>query len=104
MTVAAGAKRSSTGSKVDSLTNSPTWGFQKRTVAYRVAEDRRRMTDLASGRSADPFEELAGPVDDVHGGESRVALSGAALVRGPAIRDACGGAGHAGFTNGGSIF
>lgn len=35
MTVAAGAKGSSTGSKVDSLTNSPTWGFQNRTVAYQ---------------------------------------------------------------------
>lgn len=41
------------------------------------------MTDLGLGRSADPFEELAGPVDDVHGGESRVALGGAALVREP---------------------
>jgi len=34
-TVAAGAKGSATGSKVDSLTNRLTWGFQNRTVAYQ---------------------------------------------------------------------
>ena len=32
------------------------------------------MTELGPGRSADPFEELAGPVDDVHGQEAGVAL------------------------------
>lgn len=39
------------------------------------------MPDLGPKRSADPFEELAGPVDDVHVAESRVALGGAARVR-----------------------
>jgi len=46
----------------------PRLGLQKQDRRVPVAEDRRRITDLCPGRSADPFEELAGPVDDVHGG------------------------------------
>lgn len=44
------------------------------------------MSVLGRRRSADPSQELAGPVDDVHVAESRVALGGAALVPQPAIR------------------
>ncbi len=43
------------------------------------------MPDLGPGGSADPFEELSGPVDDVHVAESRVALDGAARVREPLL-------------------
>jgi hypothetical protein len=36
MTDAAGARATSTGSSVVSLTNSATWGFQKTMVAYQL--------------------------------------------------------------------